>query len=250
MEKEFNAVSHPSHYCEGRKYEPKILSKKYLDVLDRLDWKINDYTDDGRVEIRTYSPAGEDFSICVDVENFPEAVLKYWKGFDQDYHIEMWIGARRNGIGGVPSTRELARDAEAIDNMLKELAEALIDAKAGTLPKAWTETEENPSIKAEKLFRLMRENPELPVVPMVDADVVAEDGGYWIGSWGDSSVDEYISTESGIVLKSDNDINDALLKCLSMEEYEALPDDTESEHRTYEELPWIKAILVSITLPE
>ena len=32
MEKEHNAVSHPSHYCEGRKYEPK-------DVI--RDWEMN-----------------------------------------------------------------------------------------------------------------------------------------------------------------------------------------------------------------
>lgn len=28
----------------------------------------------------------------------------------------------------------------------------------------------------EKLFRLMRENPELPVVAMVDSEIVADDG--------------------------------------------------------------------------
>ena len=33
----------------------------------------------------------------------------------------------------------------------------------------------------EKLFRLMRENPELPVVAMVDSEVVADTGyGRWI----------------------------------------------------------------------
>ena len=32
MEKEYNVISHPSHYCEGRKYEPK-------DVI--RDWRLN-----------------------------------------------------------------------------------------------------------------------------------------------------------------------------------------------------------------
>ncbi len=32
MEKEHNAISHPSHYCDGRKYEPK-------DVI--RDWGLN-----------------------------------------------------------------------------------------------------------------------------------------------------------------------------------------------------------------
>ena len=36
----------------------------------------------------------------------------------------------------------------------------------------------------EELFRLIKENPELPIVPMVDAEIVADDCGYWIGAWG------------------------------------------------------------------
>lgn len=105
------------------------LLKRYLDVLERLDWAVSSYTDDGRVELEKYSPAGEDFLMCVEVENFPAAVAEYWEDFDQDEHIEMWIEARRNGTGGVPPTRELVHDAEAIDDMLKELADALAAAE-------------------------------------------------------------------------------------------------------------------------
>ena len=34
----------------------------------------------------------------------------------------------------------------------------------------------------EELFRLMRENPELPVVPMVDGEIAFDECGYWMGS--------------------------------------------------------------------
>lgn len=37
----------------------------------------------------------------------------------------MWIEARHNGVQGVPNTRTLVEDAEAIQDMLDELAEAL-----------------------------------------------------------------------------------------------------------------------------
>lgn len=37
----------------------------------------------------------------------------------------MWVEARRNKVAGVPSIKELVKDAEDIDAMLKELAEAL-----------------------------------------------------------------------------------------------------------------------------
>ncbi len=108
----------------------KKLEQKYLDVLEKHEWAVSSYTDDGRVEIEKYSPAGEDFLICVEVENFPDAVMEYYESFDVDDHIDMWVEARRNGVSGIPSTRRLAIDAEAIDEMLKELAYALAEVTA------------------------------------------------------------------------------------------------------------------------
>lgn len=105
------------------------IEQKYLDVLEKHDWAVSSYTDDGRVEIGKYSPAGEDFSICVGVENLPAEVRECAADFDIDEHIEMWIEARKNGTGGVPSTRELAKDAEDIDKMLQGLAAALSGAE-------------------------------------------------------------------------------------------------------------------------
>lgn len=107
----------------------KKLKTKYLDVLENLGWEVSDGLDDGSVELQKYSPAGEDFNICVNVENFPEAVAEYAADFDPDEHIEMWIEARNNGVSGVPSTRELVQDAEDIDKMLQELASALAEVK-------------------------------------------------------------------------------------------------------------------------
>lgn len=106
------------------------LEKKYLDVIEKYGWAVSAYVCDGRVEIEKYSPAGEDFLICVDVKNFPAAVAEAASDFDIDEHIEMWIEARRNGVSDVPSTRELVADAEAIDKMLQELADALAESEA------------------------------------------------------------------------------------------------------------------------
>lgn len=108
----------------------KELEEKYLDVLEKHEWRVCGYTDDGRVELEKYSPAGEDFIICLNVENFPEAVAEYSADFDVDDHIERWIEARRNGVGGVPPTRELVTDAEAIAEMLRELTGALAESEA------------------------------------------------------------------------------------------------------------------------
>lgn len=101
------------------------LSDRHIAILENRNWYVSCYTNDGRVEIETTSPAGEDFIICVDVENFAESVAEYAANFDIDEHIEMWIEARNNGVRGVPSTRELVHDAEDIDAILQELADAL-----------------------------------------------------------------------------------------------------------------------------
>ena len=103
----------------------KELEQKYIDILEDLGWSVSSYTGDGRVEIEKYSPAGEDFIICVDVADFPKSVFEYAEDFDADEHIEMWIEARKNGTKGVPSTRELVHDAKEIEKMLQDLSDAL-----------------------------------------------------------------------------------------------------------------------------
>lgn len=45
--------------------------------------------------------------------------------------------------------------------------------------------------KNEAFLKLIKKNPTLPIVPMVDSDVVSEDCGYWMGSFGSASVGEY-----------------------------------------------------------
>ena len=45
----------------------------------------------------------------------------------------------------------------------------------------------------DKLFQLMRDNTDFPVIPFVDAEVVVGDGfSSWMGSWGTARVDEFI----------------------------------------------------------
>lgn len=103
----------------------------------------------------------------------------------------------------------------------------------------------------DELFRLMRENPDLPVVPMVNGEIARdEDYWYWLGAWGNAKIDEYIIAGTHVYFKSDDDIFAALEDCLTDEEFEALPE-TEKECRPYyNALPWTKAIIVYIDLPE
>lgn len=105
------------------------LRQEYLDILEKREWSVSGYTDDGRVELEWWSPAGEDFLVCVNVENFPDEILDYSDDFDPDEHIEMWVEARANGRQDVPGARRLAKDAEDIQKELDELAFELQEAE-------------------------------------------------------------------------------------------------------------------------
>ena len=73
-----------------------------------------------------------------------------------------------------------------------------------------------------------------------------------MGSWGSASVDEYLipPDDRPMIFKSDDDVFDTLEQCLPEAEFEALPEN-ESECRPfYDALPWVKAIIVNINLPD
>lgn len=109
--------------------------KMLLGKAEEMGWNWEAYIEpDNRrtyVEIGQSSPAGEDFSMTIDfdeenqADSFKDSLEAYYEDFDIDEHIEMWIEAKRSGTSGVPSTRELVKDAEAIDGMISELSQAL-----------------------------------------------------------------------------------------------------------------------------
>lgn len=101
----------------------------------------------------------------------------------------------------------------------------------------------------DKLINLIAENSDLPIVPIVDVTIAEEDCRYWLGEWGSVRIDEYLVTQNGVCLKSDNDVLCTLYRYLSYEEYDALPDTEEECRPYYDKLPWVKAIIVYI-VPE
>lgn len=102
--------------------------------------------------------------------------------------------------------------------------------------------------RGEELFKLMQENPELPVVPMVDSNIAPDDGyARWTGSWGSASIDEYFTHGERVFFRSDDDTDDVLGYVLNAEEYEEMTD--EEAEAVYDALPWVKAIIVNIDTP-
>jgi len=100
----------------------KILKR----ICENLDWNIREYETD--IELAKYSPAGEDFFFTVNKTNFVDEVIIYAEEFDADEHAEMWVN-NMHEVKGVPqSIRTLIEDADAIKEMLLELATELCKA--------------------------------------------------------------------------------------------------------------------------
>ena len=95
------------------------MKEKTIERIEELNWSVREYEDNYMFE--TWSPAGENIVFEVPKKNFVQEVRQYATGFDVDEHVELWIENR--GKNGVPSTaRELIEDAEAICDMLHQLA--------------------------------------------------------------------------------------------------------------------------------
>ncbi len=110
--------------------------------------------------------------------------------------------------------------------------------------------------KFKELLHLMEEYPDLPVIPMVEGEVaLGDEYGYWMGNWSSAFLEEYIICKQHLCLgqvffKSDGDIYEVLGKYLTDEEIENLPESEEDCKEIYNSLPWTKAIVVFIDLPE
>ena len=107
---------------------PKLMDA-LIDAAELLDWSVHIYDD--CIEFEKYSPAGEDFSFSIAGSEETDVVKQVREcayEFDPDEHAEMWAESR--GKRGVPdSIRTLIDDADAIKEMLFELADALREAE-------------------------------------------------------------------------------------------------------------------------
>lgn len=158
----------------------KELEQKYIEILEENDWSISSYIDGGRVEVQKYSPAGEDFSMCVEVENFPESVREYANNFDADEHAEMWIKARGIVFGVPESIRELIDDAKAIQDMLNELADALEEKNIGNNMEKLKQYRENSYYDIEDIAEQLIELSNLESSGKLKTEL--ENALYWLMS--------------------------------------------------------------------
>lgn len=100
----------------------------------------------------------------------------------------------------------------------------------------------------DKLLALMKAHPNLPIVPMVDSDIVCDDCGWWLGSWGNCEVSKYYNGRERIYFYDDEDIENVVTEVYGWEWYENASDE-EAEAK-YNEVAWVDCIVVYIKLPD
>lgn len=107
--------------------------------------------------------------------------------------------------------------------------------------------------KTEKILELVKENPDLPIIPMVDVEIVADDcHTWWMGAWGESKVTEYYNGREYVHFKDDDqeDVLTDMVGCKYSEDLQGrdIYDLSDEEwDKLFESLPWTKAIVVYIT---
>lgn len=98
------------------------------------------------------------------------------------------------------------------------------------------------------LLELIKAHPELPIVPMVDSEIVCDEGyARWQGSWGAASVTKYLVSEEHIFFFDDEDVEAVLIEVKGYDEFLSMTDKEAQE--AYNALPWVECIAVDINLP-
>lgn len=96
----------------------------------------------------------------------------------------------------------------------------------------------------KELIRLVQENPDLRIVPMVDTECVYDDSfSYWIANWGKAEIDEIYNHEGGERLYSKSNDYDTLVDEEMFENEELTEKEAKNKVNGYE---WEKVITVSI----
>lgn len=111
--------------------------------------------------------------------------------------------------------------------------------------------------RVNELFDLIKANPDLPIVPIVNGDLVCDVGGYWLGGWGSAHIDKYYIHDGEYLEYGGKypDTTDIFERVFDFDEY-GIDDDMSDEEadrimkEKVENLPWIEAIMIYIDIPE
>lgn len=104
------------------------------------------------------------------------------------------------------------------------------------------------------LLRLIEEHPDLPVIPMVGQDIVADSFGEWTAEVGEAEIKKICIYEDAVIFYDENTLKTAGLLELDYETLE-LPDSMSSGEANrrlkafIDSLDWLEAIIIHIEGP-
>lgn len=113
---------------------------------------------------------------------------------------------------------------------------------------------DNEKYMRDILFDTMQKNPDLPIVAMVGSEFIAyDDYSRYFPLCGYSRIEECFLEGDRIYFRDDDDdlyeVDRVLNKILDTELYDDIETDAEARN-LYASLPWIKAIVINIDVPE
>lgn len=163
--------------------------------------------------------------------------------------VKAWADGRHLEITD-PKER-IAIFKEEFEQIAKELSKIVEE----TEEERWQiKTKEK---RVTELFDLIKANPDLPIVPIVNGALVCDEGGYWLGGWGSAHIDKYYIHDGEYLEYGGQypDITDIFERVFDFDEC-GIDDDISDEEadrimkEKVDSLPWIEAIMVYIDIPE
>ena len=101
------------------------------------------------------------------------------------------------------------------------------------------------------LIQLMEENPDLPVIPMVGQDIVADCTGEWVAHFGKAEIKKMCIYGEKVIFREDKNAIKTVeaLELEGLTEGRAREESIEKLNGYLDELEWLEAIIVHIETP-
>lgn len=98
-----------------------------------------------------------------------------------------------------------------------------------------------------ELYKIVQENPNIPIIPLVNAEVVAEDyPTWWEGYWHEVSIEYFLDGTEVTWFKSIADEYDVVADICGEDVADNITE--EEMHDLFENQPWKKYIVVWISV--
>lgn len=103
----------------------------------------------------------------------------------------------------------------------------------------------------KELLELIKQRPDLPIIPMVDSEIVCDDScSRWMGSWGSAEITKYIQSEERIFFYDESDMEDVLREIVGDDWYDGSTEEKDLEkYRSLPKTAPISTPLISCMAP-